>query len=521
MEIPPLVRALTDPARHGGATKEVRVVETHISWVLLTGSLAYKIKKPVDLGFLDFSTLEKRRFYCEEEVRLNRRLAPELYLGVVRITGSSTDPHIEGEGDAVEYAVRMREFPQDAQLDRMLARGEMLAVHVDALVASLAAFHHRAAVAGQDTPFGDPGHVREPMRQNFAQLRARLGEADHARRRRLEDWTEHEADALRGVLERRKAEGHVRECHGDCHLGNMAWLDGRVVLFDCIEFNENLRWIDVMSELAFVVMDLDDRARPDLARRALNAYLELTGDYGGLALLRLYRVYRALVRAKVAAIRLSQPGLTEPERMETRRSYEGYAELAEGYTRTRATPLFITHGLSGSGKTYFTQRFLEHYDAIRLRSDIERKRLHGLAPLARSGSPVAQGLYATDASARTYEHLAELAETVLLAGYPVVVDAAFLKRAQRDCLRSVAAKIGAPFAILNVVAPDALLRQRLGQRERAGRDASEAGLAVLEHQLKTREPLSPDEGEPIVVDGRNPEEALEPYSRLSQITGYK
>ena len=491
--LPPLLQALLHPDCYDHAVREMHIVETHISWVILTGSYAYKIKKPVNLGFLDFSTLEKRRFYCEQEWRLNRRLAEALYLGVVAITGSESAPRVNENGVAIEYAVKMVQFPESARLDRMLARGELLPRHIDSLAQELAEFHGRIAIAGDDKSFGDPDHVNEPVRQNFEQMESRIETRHRAQLQRLQTWSMRTFTLLKNTFAERKRRGFIRECHGDAHLANMIWLNERVTLFDCLEFNENLRWIDTMGETAFLTMDLDDRGRSDLARRAVNAYLEFTGDYEGLAVYRFYQVYRALVRAKVACIRLSQEGLDEQEKQRTGVEYLGYADLAERYTQPLHPALIVTHGLSGSGKTWLSQQLLEAWDVIRLRSDIERKRLHGLAPHARSGSDVDQGIYSAESSRQTYARLAELARSILATGYPVMVDAAFLKRNQRERLRAVAHELRVPCMILDLQAPESLLRERLRQRVRQSREVSEASLAVLQRQLATHEPLTADE----------------------------
>jgi aminoglycoside phosphotransferase family enzyme/predicted kinase len=500
--LPPLIQALLDPAGYDHAVRNIHVVETHISWVVLTGPYAYKIKKPVNLGFLDFSTLDKRRFYCAEELRLNRRLAEALYLGVIPITGSPSSPRLNGSGEAIEYAVKMVQFSEEARLDRMLARGELQAIHIDLLAQELAGFHGRVAVAGDGKPFGTPEYVYEPVHQNFEQIRTRIEAPDQTQLQRLLIWSELTFAELGKMFEDRKHRGFIRECHGDAHLANMVWHDERVLLFDCLEFSENLRWTDTMSEVAFLTMDLDDRGRADLAHRALNAYLEHTGDYEGLAVFGFYRVYRALVRAKVACIRSSQSDLSDEEKRRVREEYLGYANLAERYTQTLHPVLIITHGLSGSGKTWLSQQLLESLGTIRLRSDVERKRLHGLAPHARSGSAIDSGIYTAEAGRRTYARLAELAQTILRAGHPVIVDAAFLKRHQRDQLCVVANQTRVPFVILDVQTPESVLRARLQQRSRQSREASEADLAVLDRQLSAREPLSADEqSATLIVDG--------------------
>jgi uncharacterized protein len=490
----PLIRSLQDTSIWGHEVRNLRVIETHISWVILTGPYAYKIKKPVNLGFLDFSTLEKRGFYCKQELRVNRRLAPRLYIDVIAITGTVTHPVINGSGPALEYAVKMVQFPQEAQLDRLLERGALYPRHIDELAQRVAAFHRTVAVAPPESPYGEPPQMQELVLANFDRVQSELQDQGALHRlQALRDWAQHEYRCCRDVLSARKQRGFVRECHGDMHLRNIALLDDELVIFDGIEFSDNLRWIDVISEVAFVVMDLDDRRQPRLARRFLNAYLEHTGDYDGLEVMRYYLVYRAMVRAMVDAIRVRQPGMNEIQQRQVFEEYGSYITLAERYTQITRPTLIITHGLSGSGKTTVAQTLLEHYSAIRIRSDVERKRLHGVDVSTRTRSDIDRDLYSPDATARTYHRLAELARVIVGAGCAVIVDAAFLKQEQRTRFRLLAEELHVPFVILDCQARVPALRERVRLREHEARDASEATLAVLERQLASQEPLAESE----------------------------
>ena len=482
------------------------MMETHISWVLLTGEYAYKIKKPVNLGFLDFTSLGMRRYYCEEELRLNRRLAPGLYLDVVEIRGDARAPRIGGTGPLLEYAVKMREFPQAGLASRALADGTFGAVDIDCLAGLVAEFHARTPAAAAPDRLGAPETILSAARQNFDQLRTRMKpEPDAKKLRSLREWTEREFAAMRETFAARKRGGFVRECHGDLHLGNIAMIEGKPVPFDCIEFNDELRWIDVISEVAFTVMDLEDRQRGDLAWRFLNRYLEATGDYPGVRLLRFYFVYRALVRAKVHLMRARQPRLARAAKSRLLRAFRGYLKLAERFTVPSGACLFITHGLSGCGKTTATQPLIELLGAVRLRSDVERKRLHGLAPLAGSKSGLNAGIYTPEANDSTYRRLGELAQGILAAGYSVVVDATFLKRAERETFRAIAEQCDARLVILNFLAPLEILRARIVERKTRADDASEADLAVLQRQVAVREPLTPAEmAAAFAVDGTRP-----------------
>ena len=498
-QLPPLIRALlAGPSCYEHAVAQVRLIETHISWVLLTGEYAYKIKKPLNLGFLDFSTLAQRKQACAEEVRLNRRLAPETYLGVVAITGSPEAPHINdhqigSRNEPIEYAVQMRQFPPDATLDRLDERGGLGIEQIDQLAAWLVQFHlTECARAPAASPWGEPDNIFRPVAENFKLLFAKLDDAAEIRRlTALQDWSSVEHERLAPLMRERKRDGFVRECHGDLHLGNLAWVDGQLLIFDCIEFSPALRWIDVISEVAFCFMDLLHRQRNGLAMRFLNAWLEASGDYAGMALLRYYAVYRALVRAKVAALRSGQSG--SGNAAAGRAEVTSCRQLAESLTGSMSPQLWITHGLSGSGKTTLTQSLLQEQGMIRLRSDVERKRLAGLGALAHSGSGVEQGLYTQHASRRTYEHLARLTEGLLDTGWPVIVDAACLARWQRDLFRSLAQRRGVPFRILDIRTDHAALRQRISLRSTQGRDASEADLHVLQRQIETAQPLDADE----------------------------
>ena len=494
----PLIDALLDPRRHPPGAGPIELVETHASWVLLAGEFAYKIKKAITLPFLDYGTLAKREACCRAELELNRRFAPELYLDVVPIGGTPEQPQL-GALPAIEWAVRMRRFEEAGRLDRVAARGELRPEHLSQLAATLCAFQRATAVAATATRFGAPEQVLAAAQENYVELRQLLPDDDQPLVERLASWTDAEFVHRAADFAARKAGGFVREGHGDLHLGNLALIDGRVTPFDCIEFNDDFRWNDVVSEIAFVWIDLLDHHRPGLAAWFLNAWLEGSGDFHALVVLRFYAVYRAVVRAKVAALRArqedSQQSLADLD------STRAYLDLAWKIAVPPAPTLAITCGLSGSGKTTASSaRLLDPAGdcagrLIRLRSDVERKRLFGLAPGDASGSALDGGIYTAEATTRTYARLHELAGELLAAGWPVIVDAAFLKRAERDSFRALAAQFGVGFSILATDAPVDELRRRL--LARTG-DASEATVAVLEKQLAWFEPSEEEEHASVI-----------------------
>ncbi|MEY5099324.1 MAG: hypothetical protein RJA36_2043 [Pseudomonadota bacterium] len=453
-------------------------VETHISVVWLAGDYAYKVKKAVRLPFLDFSTLELRRRFLAEELRLNRRTAPDLYLDLLPVTGSAAVPVLGGSGEAIEWVLRMRRFPAGALLSELAQQGLLQPGHIDALADHVAAFHLALpplpAAPAKDVVAWTIESLDEaalnPLRpaavgtQRVRALRERLlgllGQQSGWRARRIE-------------------QGWLRECHGDLHLGNLVLWQGRVVAFDAIEFDPALRCIDLANDIAFTFMDLLARGWPALAWRFVNGYVERSGDFDGLAGLRAYAAYRALVRAKVALLS-QQPGL-----------FERYWDCAEALAAPPPAPrLVLTMGLSGAGKSTLATCVAETLGALRLRSDVERKRLYGLAPTERPGSEL--DLYGPDATRRTYARLSELAGQLLAAGHSVVVDAALLRQGERTALRELAQRLGAPFLLLECVADPALMERRLLARAAAADDASDAGVEVMRRQRELAEPVPPD-----------------------------
>ncbi|MCQ0169022.1 hypothetical protein DN388_18900 [Pseudomonas sp. S12(2018)] len=487
-----LIAALQNPALFAHPVKEFQVIETHISWVLLTGEYAYKIKKPMNFGFLDFTELSGRAHFCAEELRLNQRLTDDLYLEVLPITGSVEAPQLGGDGAPIEYALKMRQFPQNQMLSTLQANGELTAAHIDQMARQIAQFHLAAPKVAVEHPLGTPDSVMAPVEQNFEQIRPFLSDkADLVQLDALQAWARSNFDRLHGLFETRKAEGFIRECHGDIHLGNATLIDGKVVIFDCIEFNEPFRLTDVYADTAFLAMDLEDRGLKSLARRFISQYLEITGDYAGLELLNFYKAYRALVRAKVALF--SMPADADGvQRATTLRQYRNYANLAESYSAIPSRLLAITHGVSAVGKSHVAMRMVEALGAIRLRSDVERKRLFGEQAEQAAGQ-LQQGIYADDASQKTYQHLHQLAGTILRAGFPVVIDATYLKQAQRQAAADVASETGVPFLILDCNAPDAVIASWLAQRQADQNDPSDATLEVVAAQQASRDPLTGEE----------------------------
>ncbi len=473
----------------GTPEEQVERIETHISTLLLAGEAAYKLRKPLALPFLDFSTLAARRRDCEEELRLNRRTAPQLYLDVRPVLGTPEVPRLGAPGEdagAVDWLLRMRRFDNDQLLDRLAARGALTAADVDALAIRVADFH--AALPASAAAWGDPAGVLTWARANFAAL----GEQAPAD---LHDWTEREFERIAPRLARRRAQGFVREGHGDLHLGNIVKIDGAPLPFDAIEFNPALRHVDTMADTAFVFMDLWRHGLAPLAWRFASACAERGGDHDGLALLPFFAVYRAMVRAQVAALRGRQAA-DDATRAEAAaalaRDLRVASELA--HLRRPRPLLLLTVGLSGSGKSTVALELLQALGALRLRSDVERKRLAGLAARDRPTPAQAATLYGTAMTQRTYARLNMLAATLLDAGLNVIVDAAALRRPERDALRALAAAHDAEFRLVECVAPEAVLRARIAQRQADDRDASDADQDVLSLQLRICEIPASEEG---------------------------
>jgi len=483
-----LVQSLMDPVRwpQGGADRYR--IDTHISTVILAGDVAYKLKKPLDLGFLDFFTIDARHRACIEELRLNSRLAPQIYQAVCAITGSIDRPRIDGDGEPIDWAVRMRRFDPDAILSSLMDRLD--AGLVGSLAERVARFHRDTARCDPAEAYGSADTVYEPMTQNLKQISTRTPQFS-ADIELLKQWSALQRENLDGILQQRKSDGHIRECHGDLHLGNVALIDGEPVMFDAIEFNPGLRWIDTISDVAFMTMDLQERGRADLAYRFLDRYLQSGGDYEGLAVLRFYEVYRALVRAKIAAIRIGQADLPGVEQDAVLGELTGYIAFAKQLIRSRRGAVVITRGVSGSGKSHVSEQLPDFLPAMRLRSDVERKRILGVDPYL---DATGQGAYSARLTQQTYARLVSLTNTVVDAGYVAVVDATFLKRAQRDVFRTLAGNLGVPFVVIDCDAPPEVLRERIVGRSGQAGNVSDADLGVLDVQLASREALSEAEG---------------------------
>ena len=474
--------------------------ETHISQILLTGDWVYKIKKPVDFGFLDFSTLDKRRYFCEEELRLNRRSAPELYHSVEPLCRAGDHYNFCGEGEVVDYAVKMRQFDPDSLLQMRMPTLVDQPDFFQSLGYGLAKFHEQAAISPGDEAFGTADAVCFPVDENFRQILPRLSDQDDiVRVQRIQLWSEEQGKHLSDVFERRKFQGMIRECHGDLHLGNIALIDEQPVMFDCIEFNERFRWIDVASDLAFLVMDMEFNGYARQANGVLNSYLEYSADYDLLSVLNFYRIYRALVRAKVAVLRMEQAEAGEAAQLlDLFRRYLAFAEEAVEIT---GQYLAITCGVSGSGKSTLARKLAGASNAIHLRSDVVRKQLVGLKPLDSSekldpDNP--QLLYSQPYTDNTFQQLEQLAGKILGLGYPVLVDATFLKSVARFPFMSLAKSVAVPYHIIYLNVPRSTLVERILKRQQESNDASEAGVQVMEQQLEDFQGFSAEEQRNVI-----------------------
>ena len=473
----------------------VEVVETHISTIFLTERFAYKVKKPVRNDFLDYSTLALREHFCHEEVRLDRRYAPDLYIDVVPFSRKQGRLVLGLEGVVCEVAIKMHRFPSDALLIYRLQKNQVSVQDMRLLASHVAEFHRVAISVTDSNLLGSPNLVLQESIENLDALSdSKWNKVSQTEQlEELKMWTNSCFERLALEFADRKQSGFVRECHGDMHSGNVVYWNEQFVPFDGIEFNEAFRWIDVMSDVAFLVMDLLARQQEPLANIFINSYLEQTGDYAGLEVLRWYLVYRSLVRAKVDGIVMTQHPEDSKEFETASAGRISYMDLATRLVKVKPPTLWITHGLSGSGKSTGAEEIVLQKGAIRIRADVERKRLFGKDATYRANAEEMKRLYSSEISEQTYSRLHKLAETVLQAGYSVIVDATFLKRQQRAMFALLAKELSLPFEILDFHASYETLRERVKHRAAIGYDPSDADLPVLERQIELDEPLDETE----------------------------
>ncbi|HTX06762.1 MAG TPA: AAA family ATPase [Steroidobacteraceae bacterium] len=502
--LPNTLAALLEPSAYPHPVAGVELVTTHISWVLLAGEYAYKIKRPVRYPFIDLTSLERRRFLCQEEVRLNRRFAPELYLGVCRVVRTEGAARMEAPDSAsapasgfneaiLDHAVGMRRFSRAEELDRLLDDHRIAPHELETFGHELARIHASFPAASVCSSWGRPEDIEAQLLRNLLECADAAAVFDSSEQiLALRDRMQTKLAASTAWMAARRSSGRIRECHGDLHSRNIVRVRGRLLAFDCLEYEPAWRWIDTADEMAFLTSDLQARGRPLHAHAFRGGYLAESGDYHGCRLLGLYEAHRALVRAKVAALaaQAGQPDAAGALRGEHLR----LVTFAAGALEPKMPRLLLMSGLSGSGKTWLARQLAERLSAVHVRSDVERKRHAGLRELAVSHSRPGEDLYSEEVTATVYADLAQAAENVLGGGIATIVDATFLKRAWRARFAELAARCGAALHLIVCEASEPVLRARIEARGRAGRDASEADLGVLTWQLAHAEAPTADEG---------------------------
>ncbi|NVO00333.1 MAG: AAA family ATPase [Geobacteraceae bacterium] len=495
------IKYLLQPAAYPDPVDAVELLQTHVSWIFLAGGYAYKIKKPVNFGFLDFSTFEKREFYCHEEVRLNSRLTPELYLGVTEVREAGDGAAFFGDGRVIDHAVKMVRLPGEQMADRLLARGELTAEAVKQIAARVARFHHEAARNSETDSFGSLEMIRSNWEENFAQADPFCGiTIEKADLVRIRLWVSRFMAENAELFDGRISGGFIRECDGDIHLENICLTD-KVQIFDCIEFNERFRFCDTAADIAFPLMDLEFGNRADLAAIFLQEYLAASCDTGLPALIDFYRVYRAFIRGKVESFRLGDSGIPQEEKEAAKKRAVHYFNLAAHYlNKGEKTPaLFLICGLSGSGKSRLAGALAVELGLEILSSDIVRKELAGIPLTAHMYEGYGEGLYSRASSEATYTELVARAGRIISFGRGMILDATFKKRLERESLRQLARSHGIPLFQIMVQAPEELIRERLEQRSRQG-GVSDAKWEIYLRQKEEFEPLLESEGEWLTVD---------------------
>ena len=482
-KLPDMVKGLLQPAAYPEKTTKVRLEQTQMSFVFLTDDYAYKTKKPVNLGYLDYTTLEKRLHFCNKEIELNRRLCADAYMEVVGISRGKDGFVIGGEGETVEYAVKMRRLPANRMMDTLLEENGVSDDMIDRLAQKIASFHRQAQTNQEISAFGGIETIIQNTEENFSQTDKYIGRTiSESQLKHIIDYTRSFITDNKPLFAERVKAGHIRDCHGDLHTAHICFEDG-ICIYDCIEFNDRFRYGDTAAEVAFLAMDLDHHGRADLSRSFVNRYISYSGDDGLKKLLPFYKCYRAYIRGKVACFKLDDPYISPEERKQTRDVATGYFDLACAYIKSKPG-LFITVGLTGSGKSTLAQALAKRMGAVVISSDITRKKLAAIPQTEHRFDEFNSGIYSPEFSRRTYDTMFAEAEEILKDGGPVILDASFIKAAERQKAANIAEKAGAQFFTLECNLDEDLARRRLAQRFEKEESISDGRWEIYQLQQK-------------------------------------
>ncbi len=503
--LPELAQALLNPEIYPQPPQKVAIIQTQMSFIFIAGEFVYKVKKPVNLGYLDYTTLEKRKFFCEKEVELNRRLCPDAYLGVIPVIKNGGKYALSGQGGIIEYAVKMRYLPQDRMMNVLLPRNEVTPQMVERVAEKLAQFHEKAETNAAISIFGDIPTIKVNTEENFNQTEKSVGRTiSRQNYEKIKDYTRRYIAENEPLLKKRVAEGRIKDCHGDLHAAHVCFTAG-ICIYDCIEFNDRFRYCDIASEIAFLAMDLDHYGRADLSRHFVQSYVAQSNDAELLKLLAFYKCYRAYVRGKVESFKMDDPYVSDADREHSKNAAMSYFDLAGAYIREKPV-LFITVGLVGTGKTSLAQALAKRLGLIYLSSDVIRKQLAGIPATEHRFEEFNSGIYAAEFTRRTYDTLLSEAEKSLREGASVILDASFLKSAERQRAKRVADGTGAGFFVLECVLDEGLVKQRLARRLEE-KSVSDGRWEVYVAQKERAEPVTEVSPEShLVIDASLPAE---------------
>jgi aminoglycoside phosphotransferase family enzyme/predicted kinase len=500
---------MSNPAFYPTKPETVELVQTHISFVFMAGDIVYKVKKAVDFGFLDFTSLEKRKHYCFEEVRLNRRLAPSVYLDVVEISENDEGALVVGPGkNVVEYAVRMRRLPMERMLKKIIAADDFDPALLNAVAEKLVDFHQQAATGGIIDDAGSLETIRLNHEENFSQTEKYIGiTIPDYQYRFIRDYDRRFLKENEALFQKRVHEHRIRDCHGDLHLEHIVMGD-EIAIFDCIEFNERFRFGDVAAEVAFLAMDLDFNGYPAYADWFVNAYTECSGDEEIPVLLNFYRCYYAYVRGKVVSFRLDDPSIAPGDREAAKMMANRYFDLAYTYAARLERPtLILMTGLMGTGKSVIAKGIAPRLGAVTLQTDVLRKELLGIAPTERHYEAFGNGIYGEEMSRKTYDEALRQAVALLEAGRSVIIDASYKRRVERAKAFDAARGIGAAYYIVECTCPEEVVKERLDARISSSDEASDGRWEIYLAQKNDFDPVTEvDGGVHIVADTSMPPE---------------